>query len=209
MPTLTPEQIAGVIKYYNTGGPSPIAPVTDNNGVIAVAIALAESGGNTEAVGGPNSNGTYDYGLWQINSIHNPPERVKTSAASNWLFAWRIAGFGLDWSPWSSYKSQNGKSPAYLAHMDVAKKAWGTAKPETIGGNASGEVKNAPTHTEYEGPLAFLNVFLIPGLWTRVAMMTVGALLILLVVASMLSKSKLANMVPMGRAINMVKGASA
>jgi hypothetical protein len=36
----------------------------------AVAIALAESGGDPSAVSPQNSNGTYDYGLFQINSSH-------------------------------------------------------------------------------------------------------------------------------------------
>lgn len=31
------------------------------------AIALAESSGNSTVVGSPNSNGSRDYGLWQIN----------------------------------------------------------------------------------------------------------------------------------------------
>lgn len=35
----------------------------------ATAIALAESGGKSDATN-KNSNGTTDYGLWQINSIH-------------------------------------------------------------------------------------------------------------------------------------------
>lgn len=29
---------------------------------------MAESSGNTAAVGGPNTDGSYDYGLFQINS---------------------------------------------------------------------------------------------------------------------------------------------
>src|SRR4051794_21086585 len=37
---------------------------------VAIAVCLAESGGKPANIGGPNSNGTMDYGLWQINSIH-------------------------------------------------------------------------------------------------------------------------------------------
>jgi hypothetical protein len=37
---------------------------------IMAAIALAESGGQVDAKGGPNTDGSYDYGLWQINSSH-------------------------------------------------------------------------------------------------------------------------------------------
>lgn len=204
MATLSASQIAGVIKYYSAGGPQPIAPITDNNAAIAIAVALAESGGNTDAVGGPNSNGTYDYGLWQINSIHNPTEREKHSAAANWLTAWRIAGMGMSWTPWSTYK--NGK---YKQHLAAARTAWASAKPETIGGNASGEVTNAPTNTQFEGPLAFLNPLMVPGVWTRVAMIIVGGLLILIVAASLLKNTSLMNVVPVGRAINAAKAAKA
>lgn len=37
---------------------------------IMAAIAIAESSGRSDAKGGPNSNGTFDYGCWQINSSH-------------------------------------------------------------------------------------------------------------------------------------------
>lgn len=37
---------------------------------IMTAIALAESGGRRDAIGGPNPDGTYDRGLWQINDVH-------------------------------------------------------------------------------------------------------------------------------------------
>lgn len=38
-------------------------------------IANFESGYNTAAIGGPNTNGTYDHGIWQINDnywCYNP-----------------------------------------------------------------------------------------------------------------------------------------
>lgn len=41
-----------------------------NDEVIATAIALAESKGETTAISPPNADGTQDYGLWQINSSH-------------------------------------------------------------------------------------------------------------------------------------------
>lgn len=55
------------------GGFSPLAVP------LAVAVAMAESGGKVSAVGGPNSNGTYDYGLWQINSVHGLDSRRLTT----------------------------------------------------------------------------------------------------------------------------------
>jgi hypothetical protein len=38
---------------------------------IAAAVAMAESGGRSDAVNS-NTNGSTDRGLWQINSVHGP-----------------------------------------------------------------------------------------------------------------------------------------
>lgn len=38
---------------------------------IAVAVALAESGGNPHAVNRNDTGGTQSFGLWQINSVHS------------------------------------------------------------------------------------------------------------------------------------------
>lgn len=52
------------------------AGFTDDQAAMMVQIALKESSGVPNVIGGPNSNGTKDYGLWQINTVHKP--------ASNW-----------------------------------------------------------------------------------------------------------------------------
>lgn len=195
MAALSASDIAGVIKYYSVGGPSPIAPITDANAEIAIAIALAESGGNPEAVGGPNSNGTRDWGLWQINDVHNPTERQKTSAAANWLYAWRIAGMGTSWKPWATFNSNK-----YREHLPAAREAWKTASPNTIGGNASGEVLNPETYTQLEGPLAFLNPLLRSETWERVAMIIAGVFLLLLVAAALIKTAS-----PLGKIAKAVK----
>ena len=49
--------------WTNAGGSPALAP-------IMAAIALAESGGRSDAIN-RDSNGTTDTGLWQINSVHN------------------------------------------------------------------------------------------------------------------------------------------
>ncbi len=48
--------------WINAGGNTEAAPT-------AAAIAMAESSGNPSATNS-NTNGTTDYGLWQINSVH-------------------------------------------------------------------------------------------------------------------------------------------
>ena len=88
--------------WIEAGGPPNVAQTM-------AAIALAESGGQVGAKGGPNSDGTYDYGLWQINTVNvnshhwsvasllgNPEYNAKAAVA-----IYKSAGFGA----WSTYNS--------------------------------------------------------------------------------------------------------
>jgi hypothetical protein len=195
--TLTAAQIAGIIADYRD-----THPISDNNAVIAIAVALAESGGNPDAVGGPNSNGTRDWGLWQINDIHNPTDRQKKSPAANWLMAWRIAGMGTSWSPWATYNS--GK---YREFMNTARGAWqapdiptdeDTWDSPTDRPSGSG---TAPVVRELPYPLDFLNPLLVPSNWFRIGMALAGVLLLALVIGSILK-----NVSPIGKIANLAKG---
>lgn len=71
--------------------------------VEAIAYALAESDGNPMAKGGPNRNGTFDYGAWQINSVHTADgfdiERAY-DLRYNAKWAFKLSKGGRDWSPW-------------------------------------------------------------------------------------------------------------
>jgi hypothetical protein len=81
---------------------------------VAVAIALAESGGRIDAIGGPNLDGSYDYGLWQIN------ERAHPEKFQRWKSWWSVENAQMmaavynerGWQPWTTYKSG-----AYLLYM--------------------------------------------------------------------------------------------
>jgi hypothetical protein len=100
---------------------------TANVSKTMAAIALAESGGRIGAVGGPNSNGTYDYGLWQINSSHSAYDRH--SLLTDPLYNARAAvsiyqSQGL--SAWSTYTSG-----AYRSHLDAASKALVSGKVDS------------------------------------------------------------------------------
>lgn len=90
MPTLTMPQIEAV--WTQAGGDVLRGP-------IAVAVAMAESGGNTTA-----ASSTDDYGLWQINAIHFPgggPYLVNwADPAVNAGYAIRISANGTDWGAW-------------------------------------------------------------------------------------------------------------
>ena len=100
---------------------------------IATAIAGAESGYDTEAKGGPNRNGTYDWGLMQINDLHKPSDDVKTKAAPNAAVAFALyKGAGNKFTAWSAYN--NGKYKDYLSEASAAEPA---APP---GGDSYGEL---------------------------------------------------------------------
>ncbi len=110
-PIFTPGQIAATAKK---------AGVSGDNLVIAIAIAMAESGGDVGIVSPPNTNGTYDRGLWQINSVHSEydPQKLVTSADYNASAMFALSSRGTVWTPWSTYN--NG---AYLKNMSAAKGA--------------------------------------------------------------------------------------
>ncbi len=77
----------------------------------AAAVAMAESGGDPGAVGDNGSS----FGLWQI---HTPAHPEYTAASLmtpgfNAVAAKAISKNGVDWSPWSTFKS--GAYKKYLA----------------------------------------------------------------------------------------------
>jgi hypothetical protein len=93
--------------WIGAGGSADLAPTM-------AAIALAESSGRVDAVGGPNKDGSYDYGLWQINSVHGlNTQRLTSDAAYNAQAAVSIYGSqGLD--AWSTYNHGNGPYRQYM-----------------------------------------------------------------------------------------------
>jgi hypothetical protein len=96
-----------------------------NNTIIATAVALAESGGRVDAQNS-NTNGTTDYGLWQVNSVHftesgwkaewTPPDLLIPEANAQAAYhVWQGSG----WTAWTTYTTG-----AYLPYMARAKKAY-------------------------------------------------------------------------------------
>lgn len=190
---LSPNTVAGLIKFYadtSQTGATFHTPISPNNGIIAVAICFAESGGVVDNRGGPNKDGTYDWGLWQINDVHHPDDNIKRYAAPNWQAAYSISNNGTNWHAWSSFK--NGK---YMQHMGAAAAAWQTATPidghkamEQAGLPTSGAVTDAPTHTELPAYLSFLNPIINPHTWWRLAMGIAGVILLFIFVASVMKQ---------------------
>ncbi|HEV7975481.1 transglycosylase SLT domain-containing protein [Amycolatopsis sp.] len=138
MAKLTPEQIAE--HAYRAG-------FRGQGLTTAVAVALAESGGNTRAHNAtPPDN---SYGLWQINMLGGMgPERRKQyhldsnaelfDADANAKVANSLSQDGKSWTPWSTYT--NG---AYRDHLTAARRAAHTVtskhhKPSKPGATGDG-----------------------------------------------------------------------
>jgi len=106
----------------------------------AYAVAIAESGGRSNAHNGDANTGDNSYGLYQINMIGGlgPARRKKFNLKSNEdLFnpstnvgvAAHMSKRGENWSAWSSYKTGT-----YLKHL---KEADAVALEARVGGEAS------------------------------------------------------------------------
>ncbi len=106
----------------------------------AYAIAIAESGGRSNAFNGNTKTGDESYGLYQINMLGSlgPARRKKFNLRSNQdLFnpstnagiAAHMSQKGNNWSAWSSYNTG-----AYMKHL---KQADAVALEARVGGEAS------------------------------------------------------------------------
>lgn len=132
-----PPKVPFAVGPIGTGGPVTASPgsadlcaqVGFNAGfrernllILAVAIALAESSCNPTAQN-TNTNGTGDFGLWQINSIHGYPLSCLYNAQCNANAAYRIYSDSGNFLPWCTYEKPacggvgNG---SYREHMDEA-----------------------------------------------------------------------------------------
>jgi hypothetical protein len=129
MAKLSAQQIAG----YALAAGFPATEIAT-----ATAVALGESGGESTATN-RNSNGSYDYGLWQINTVHGPllnqGNRFDPLDNAKMAFTvWQRAG--NKWTPWSVYKSG-----IYRTFLPTATLA--AAKPDDVG-NRPGAAGSAP-----------------------------------------------------------------
>ena len=97
--------------------------------VLAVAISFAEDpAGDPAAMSPRNFNGTYDLGLWQINSIHWTAcggQSALTIPLVNGACAVMILGPGRNWCAWSTYEASCGvgHTGGYRAFMARAQAA--------------------------------------------------------------------------------------
>jgi cell wall-associated NlpC family hydrolase len=153
VPVLNPTEIYNVCLQ---------AGFTPDQAVTWTAIAMAESGGNTEA---HNPRGEDSWGLWQINvdpDVRDNSWGNLTDPAANARAAYEISRGGTDMRPWTTTHGSNAGTPAdYRMYMDEARAAGGGAyqgdfsgvsgydDPNPMGGGEAGSPAGpAPASTE-------------------------------------------------------------
>lgn len=201
MPTLTPGQLITVARRAGFSSTKKTAGIPQD--VLAVAVALAESGGDTHAHNStPPDN---SYGPWQINMYGDlGPDRRKTfglkrnedlfNPDKNAQAAYAISSNGTNFTPWSVYT--NGK---YITKLPAAKRAAGD--PEDVDENIVGGGAAA-------GGLGDLTDFL-QGFGLRAAMLVGGTVLLILGVVAYLARTDAAKALSAipggGKAVNVAK----
>jgi hypothetical protein len=170
MAKLTAQQIAGYAKA---------AGFPDNELATATAVALAESGGETTATN-RNTNGSIDYGLWQINTVHGSllSQGDKFNPADNAKMAYTVwNGAGRKWSPWSAYNNQRYRT--FLPQGSLAAAAPTTAGasidiPNPTPGGAAMAAAGSTADI-----ISLISGLTSGGLWTRLGAFLLGGILIL------------------------------
>lgn len=110
LPALTAPVIAPAVKKTNPIGCQHYRHIFaryDWNVDVAMAICQAESGGRPDVVSKPNTNGTRDYGLMQLNQIPvlDPAENIRIAYVQKYKTK-------QGWNHWTVYKTG-----AYLKYL--------------------------------------------------------------------------------------------
>jgi Lysozyme like domain len=138
--------------WVQNGGSTALAPVM-------AAVALAESGGRTDAHNGNAGTGDDSYGLWQINYFgsmmpgrsarYGTPDQLVADPNLQARAAVSLAGNGSGLSNWTTYTSGKYKAPL----MANAGGLTGTSGVGLIGTNGAGsDIKLISDQVEL-GPL--------------------------------------------------------
>jgi hypothetical protein len=159
----------------------------------AVAIALAESGGETTAHNAKPPDDSY--GLWQINMLGSmgPARRKQLNmdrntqlfdADTNARAMMLISNNGTNWRPWSTFT--NG---AYLKKMSEAN--GGAAGGDVpVSGDSSGGADIGSSGGSTAGITEFTGLLSDPGTWWRVGYLLGGTTLLLIGAVSVLGHTK-------------------
>lgn len=155
---------------------------------MAVAIAMAESGGNTRAYNGKGRDDSY--GLWQINmkahstsSLGIGSKEALYDPVTNARAMVKISKSGTSWSPWTTYPlraaaflpAATAATGVYLANPSTAAAyVEGTAEQVTDGAASLAQSVSEAVQT----PVRLLNWLTEPGTWVRIALFAIGGAMV-------------------------------
>ena len=123
--TPAPSAEASELSVGEIGSFAAKAGFSGTSLAMAIAVALAESNGNPDAID-HDGNGTVDRGLWQINSVHtqfSPACDYDPLCAAEAAFS--ISAGGTDWEPWVTY--QHGAEIPFLPEATAYVESAGSA----------------------------------------------------------------------------------
>lgn len=203
MATLPDDQLARLaLKYWKQDGAA----------ALAVAVALAESGGRTDALGDTGITGAKwgpSVGLWQIRSLNadkgtgrTRDEIANRDPDTNARHAFEISGGGSNWKPWSAYTS--GAHKAYFKRAAAAVEAAGGSIPDKTS-PGDWNVDSVLPLDPITDPLLAVGDFLgklgDPALWRRIGLGALGAAVIVLAIV-LLAR----DLIPGGAAVAALTG---
>lgn len=134
--TFTYAQLEGI--WIAAGG-------NPQNAAMAAAVAMAESGGSTQATD-YDSNGSVDRGLWQINSVNG--SQSSYDVMTNARAAVALSNNGTNWRPWCT--AWNGGCcgcGTYLGPGSPALKYYNTSTQPDTSVPLNATQSNTPTTT--------------------------------------------------------------
>lgn len=173
MATLSDAQLWTVVVSQWGTGPDALT---------AFAVALAESSGDASAIHQGNRDGTNDYGLFQINSVH-----AALLTSGNWQdpqtnahMAYTLyTAAGNKFSPWSTFN--NASYARFLARAQAAAKSGGAPVPA---GSAT-----APAAAAADPNASAVATATSAGTWQRIGMFLAGGALMLIFMVSVIKNT--------------------
>lgn len=175
MATLSAAQIA---KAMHSAGFTP------DELTVGTAVALAESGGRTN-VTNSNTNGSVDYGLFQINSVHD-----SILQSGDWRDPTDNARMAQDvfnnaansWSPWVTYDTGDYRQELDRARTGVAQYGQNKGIDVPTGNSGQGSSNNGQQSSSFNMPNVgeFFSMVTNPTFWVRLLMVFAGGIVLVI-----------------------------
>lgn len=142
--------------------------------VVAVAVALAESGGDADILGPPTQYGRA-VGVWQIMPLPGRPSTSELrNPSTNAQQMKKISSGGKNWQPWEAYT--NG---SYLRFWSRAQKA--ANNPSAVPPSGSGTATQATDAIQagwFSSASNFFELMTDPTTYLRIAMVLGGGIML-------------------------------